>query len=271
LKTQDVYGQIAAYVDNELKDVQEISRVERLLENDPACKTECQIQQMMKSLVQQRCKPKPTPDHVREAILQQIGKKKRKKQLLPISADIFRPPYSFAITFTVILVLAVVTYYTTAIMKTGSPENMFDQARTNFQAILDKKLTVQFASSDPSAVQQFFASQGVVYPTHVPVLPKWKLLGGVVSVDNGEKFAHQVYASADGKSLVYIFQADERMIRDRKILALPQEVSQGIHTAGYFERHDGAVSTIFTMCEGSVFGIVTNEKPEVYGEDLRRF
>jgi anti-sigma factor RsiW len=271
LKKQDIYGKITAYADNELKNVQDVSQVEKLIENDPECRNELQIQQMMKSLVKQRYQPKPTPDFVREAILRKTVKQKKRRRALPLSLELFKPPYSIAIALTVILMIIVATYYTTILIKTMAPENMSVQARINFEALLARELSIQFVSSNAADVQKFFAEQGVVYKTQVPVFSKWQLIGGIVSIDNGVKFAQQVYASKDGKTLVYIFQTDESMIYERKILSLPEEVTKRMASAGYFERDEGGISTIFTKCDGSIFGIITNEKPEVFGEDLRKF
>ncbi len=269
MKEFDLNELSAAYADDELNESEEIALVAQKFELDEAFRTECHIQVFMKKLVCTKCSAPATPADVRARILSKTIN--RKPPAFPFITKLIAPPFSYALTFAVILIFSLITYISKLEQTSAAPINMFEQAGKNFKAILADKLHLEYRSSNPDELQRFFETKGVAYATHIPRLTNRELLGGVISVDNGEKCAHQLYAGKDGKTLVYVFQVHESLLKNNKTLTLPGEILARLSCGSCYEVHNGDVSTFFTKCGENVFGIITNEKSEEYADLVGQF
>lgn len=258
---------ITALVDNEIKDPIEKDMVWNSIQSDKSLEVDYKIQLLVKSLIREKVKIQPTPDFVKQSILKSISQKANppEKKKFSFIDFLYKPAYTFA-TAAVILIAVVlillnrpepIEFRNFALEQQGS-NNMFVQAKDNFQSIIDGKLTPQLATSDPEEIKEFFTKSGVKYSTLVPSFSNWKLVGAVVSEDKGEKFAHHVYSSDDGK-LVYLFQVDESYLRSHKIVSLTDDLIKYLNEGNcYTEVSDNKI-TLLTKTDQNICAIVSNE------------
>ncbi len=258
---------ITALVDNEIKDPIEKETVWNAIKSDSSLEVDYKIQLLVKNLVREKVKIQPTPDYVRQRILKSIAPTvtKKEKKKFAFGDFLTRPAYTFATAVIVLLAIVLillnrpqpVEYRNFALEQQGS-DNMFVQAKNNFNSIVEGKLAPQLITSDPNEIKDFFIKSGVKYSTLVPSFSKWNLLGAVVSEDKGEKFAHHVYSSQDGK-LVYIFQVDESYLQSHKIVSLSDDLLKYLDDGNcYTEVSDDKV-TLLTKADNNICAVVSNE------------
>lgn len=258
---------ITAFVDNEIKDKIEKDEIWNAIKSDKDLEIEYKIQFLVKNLIREKVKVKPTPEDIRAKILKSI----RSEEIKTVKNKFFlgdffgRPAFTFAtavvIIFAVILIILnrpePIEYRNFALEQHGS-NNMFVQAKNNFQSIIQGKLTPQLTSSNPEEIKEFFSKSGVKYSTLVPNLSDWNLVGAVVSEDGGEKFAHHVYADDAGK-IIYLFQVEESYLQSHKIVTLSNDLLSYLDQGNcYTEVSDGNV-TLLTKVEENICAIVSNE------------
>jgi hypothetical protein len=258
---------ITALVDNEIKDPLEREEILTSIKNDKDLEVEYKIQSLVKSLVRERVKIQPTPDYVRERILKSITPKEVKREHRKFFWGEFfgKPAFTFAtavvVLFAIVLIIlnrpAPVEYRNFALEQQGS-NNMYVQAKNNFQSIVDGKLAPQLTSSNPEEIKNFFSNSGVKYSTLIPTFPQWNLVGAVVSEDNGEKFAHHVYADQSGK-LVYLFQVDESYLQSHKIVSLSDDLLSYLDQGNCYTEVSDGKTTLLTKIDKNICAIVSNE------------
>lgn len=272
---RDLYY-IAALADGEIKDPAEANKLREEIENNPELKFEYFVQSSVKELVSERLKLSPAPAKVRQRLERNLSKELRAKRNSGVSSGISfnKPLIAWAGAVVVFIALTIILFYRNsaavykdfALEQTGS-NNMYVQARHNFQNILEGKLSPQFSSSDPDKIKGFFTDQGVAYPVYVPDIKDWKLVGAVVSDDHGEKFAHHIYSTQGGK-LVYLFQVNETEITKHRLLSLTDDLISYLNSGRCYEfTEDGSV-TLLTRIEGNIFAVVSNCSPAEVEKNL---
>jgi anti-sigma factor RsiW len=80
-------------------------------------------------------------------------------------------------------------------------------ALRNHEAVTSGKITLQHATSSFDDLDQFFRTNGIAFHLVRPRIADTKLLGGVVSEENGRKSAHLVFAHKD--TLLYMWEIEE--------------------------------------------------------------
>ncbi len=268
-ENRDLYY-IAALTDGEIKDPALEQKLREEIKNNPDLQFEFFVQSSIKNLVSQRLKISPAPDEVRQRLKRKIAPSSNAGLLSRLLPDIyFKKPMlawgsSLVIILAVILILLnrtpVPEYKNFAEEQSGS-SNMYVQAKHNFEDILAGKLAPQFTSSSPEKIKQFFADQGVEYKTYIPEIKDWKLVGAVVSTDHGEKFAHHVYSTPDGK-LVYLFQVDESEIKKHDFLTLTDDLITYLNSGNCYESAEGSFVTLLTKVKENIFAVVSNGSPD---------
>lgn len=263
--------QITALVDNEITDQDLIKRLNELIEGDNDLRLEFLIQSNLKNLVRSRVRFVETPVNLKNQIIRQIKleiispspvKKpvNEKKKTLGFFNWLSKPGYAFAAAFSLIIVAAAAFLL---ISKTfNSPGNsqiynMLAQARQNFNRIAEGKLSLQLTSNSPEAIKKFFKEKGVKFDPLVPHFDDMKLVGAVVSDNNGEMLPHNLYKSNDGK-LFYLYQADENCLK-KKILTLSSNVSKMVDGGKYYTVSDGDQSALVWKSKGKVCVVVSND------------
>lgn len=258
---QKILYDITAYVDNEIPSGEHKADISRLIESDPYLRKEYLLQLRMKQLVVKHKNWVATPDNVKQRILKQTT---RKKSFSLFDFFLFQPAYSVSLVIAGILLLIGFSITGENIefkaFERGN-NNIYVQAGSNFNKIIEGKLAPQLITDDPNAVKNFFVRSGVKYNTVLPDLPSWKILGCVVSDEGGNKFAHHVYINENGK-LLYVYQADKKYFSGKKVLSISpvmlQKISSGKH---YFESKDG-YNIMLTKIGSNIFAFVSNEKEE---------
>lgn len=260
---------ISAYIDGEVKDELLEKEILSRINTDTDFAIEYRVHSLVKNLVKEKVAFKQTPVKVRAKILKSIGSTtKVQSENNSFFTNLFeKPAFSFATAFVVILAIAliiinrpgIVEKKDFAIEQLGS-KNMFVQAKSNFNAITTGKLLPQLASQNAEEIKNFFNVNGVKYSTLVPDIANWNLLGAVVSEDQGEKFAHHVYVSEDGK-LAYLFQVDESYLYDHEIISLSDDLIKYLDEGNCYTSVTDSSVTLFTKMENNICAIVSNGNP----------
>jgi hypothetical protein len=261
---------IDAYIDGEIKDELLEKEILARINNDNNFAIEYRVHSLVKNLIKEKVVYQQTPVKVKAKILKSIGSTtKLDSEKRSFFEDIFqRPSFSFATALVVVLAIAliiinrpgIVEKKDFAVEQLGS-KNMFVQAQSNFNAITTGKLLPQLTSQNADEIKNFFNDNGVKYSTLVPTVADWNLLGAVVSEDHGEKFAHHVYVSKDGK-LAYLFQVDESYLYSHEIISLSDDLIKYLDEGNcYSYESDGSV-TMFTKLDNNICAVVSNGNPK---------
>ena len=265
---------IAALVDGEIQDEEQKQKLLNDIKNNPELQLEYNVQKFMKSLVSERLKISPAPAKVRKKLERKISPDRNWiSSLLP---EIFytKPNIAWGTAIVILFAAFLILFNRTpqpekkdfAVEQTGS-DNMFVQAKSNFESILTGKLAPQLVSESPEEIKKFFKAQGVEYPTYIPAIKNWKLVGAVVSVDHGKKFAHHVYSTGNGK-LVYLFQVNENDIKQFKFLKLTNDLLSYLNSGNCYETDDGKFVTLMTKINNNICAVVSNSSPDEIENNL---
>jgi hypothetical protein len=257
---------VTGLVDGEISDATLKQDMLSKIESDKDFAIEYKVQSLIKNIVKDKVEWQKTPDKVKAKVLRSIGSQTKvagtNKTFL---SDFFeKPAFSFATAFVVILAIVLIILNRTeiiekknfAIEQSGS-DNMFIQAKNNFNSILSGKLAPQLTSASSEEIKNFFNANGVKYSASVPNLKDWKLLGAVVSEDKGEKFAHHVYVGKNGE-LAYLFQVDETFIQTNKIVSLSEDLVKYLDAGNCYSSESEGSVTLFTKLGNNICAIVSN-------------
>lgn len=256
----------AALVDNEIFDESLKNQLVSQMESDADLRFDYMVQSLVKNLIRDKVHYQTTPEKVRQKVIKRI----KPKEFNSVSSVGFfpglfsRPAISFAtaviVVLSVILIIlnrpGIVEQKDFAIEQFGE-DNMFIQARNNFRSIVEGKLTPQLTSSNPEEIKNFFELSGVKYSTLVPEIPKWNLLGAVVSEDRGEKFAHHVYANNKG-DLVYLFQVDETYLHSHEIIRITDDLLTFLEQGNCYKTQQDNYVTLMAKSDNNIYAVVSN-------------
>ncbi|MGE5430635.1 MAG: hypothetical protein ACM3QX_06160 [Syntrophomonadaceae bacterium] len=268
MEQSEIFEQVTALVDNEIKDQVELKKTWQQIDQNPALKAEFLIQSHIKSSLKNRFGSVETPLYLKERIISQIlqeipeSKEKVKKAK---RSRLFRPVFAFA-SLAAVIILTFVFFFksddagTIASQQSGL-HNMFVQARKNFQSIVDGKLPLEIAGSNSDAVRQFFKDKGVKFRPIVPQSKEWSLIGSVVSDVNGEKLPHNVYKGKEGK-LVYLYQANEECLKKKKAVTLSNDLLSMLDQGKSYKYKDGDRNYLVWKDKNNICVLVSNESLE---------
>lgn len=261
---------IDAYIDGEIKDELVKQEVLSRINSDNDFAIEYRVHSLVKNLIKEKVVYQQTPVKLRAKILKSIGSTtKVHSEKKSFFADLFeRPSFSFATALVVVLAIALIILNRTGIVEKkdfaveqlGS-KNMFVQAKNNFNAITTGQLLPQLTSQNADEIKNFFNDNGVKYSTLVPTVADWNLLGAVVSEDQGEKFAHHVYVSKEGK-LAYLFQVDESYLYDHEIIYLSDDLIKYLDEGNCYSYESEGSVTMFTKLDNNICAVVSNGNPK---------
>jgi predicted DNA binding CopG/RHH family protein len=267
---------IAALVDGEIKDSTEENKLRAQIENNPELQFEYYVQRSIKTLVSERLKLNPAPAKVRKKLERKISPEYKSRFVFNFLPEIFISRPLIVWGSSIVLVLAVIliilnrtpqSEYKNFVLEQSGSDNMFIQARQNFEKILTGKLTPQIASDNPEKIKKFFTEQGVSYPTYIPEINGWKLIGAVVSEDHGKKFAHHVYSTENGK-LVYLFQVDEEDIKKYNYLTLTKDLISYLDSGNCYESTENGRVTLMTKLNKNILAVVSNSSKDEIENNL---
>jgi len=257
---------LTAYVDEEISDPSQLNEIKNLIDKDQNVKYDYEVHHLMKLVVKQRLKIHPVPSKVLKRIIRKIKPVSKTEYFKGFIQGIFsaKPLMAFGTTIIIILAIILIIFNRPPqiIIEDFSAEqkgsdNMFVQARINFQNILKGNLVPQIVSDNPEEIKSFFLKEGVKYQIILPEYDKWKLLGAIVSVDRGEKFAHHVYTDNEGK-LIYFFQADENYFEKNKILNLSEGLLEYLEKGNCYDTYESGIGTLMTKTGKNIIAVVSN-------------
>ncbi len=274
-ESRDLYY-IAALADGEIKDPSEEKSLRDKIEKDPGLQFEYFVQASVKKLVSERLSLSPAPEKTRKRLERKISPRNNINPFYKLLPDIYftKPLAAWGSTIVLLASIALIIFnrapspeYKNFAFEQSGSSNMYVQAMHNFENILAGKLTPQFESNDPDKIKEFFKEQGVAYPVYIPDIKDWKLVGAVVSVDHGEKFAHHVYSMPGGK-LVYLFQVDETEIKKHDFLTLTDDLVSFLNSGNCYESTKGNLVMLMTQIKGNIFAVVSNGSPSEIENNL---
>lgn len=260
----------AALVDNEIHDESLKNQLVSKIETDADLRYDYMVQNLVKTLIKEKVSYQSVPEKVRNKVLKKIQPKELKsKSSSSLFAGFFsRPALSFATVILIVLAALLILINRPEVtepkdfaLEQLGDDNMFVQAKNNFNSILEGKLAPQLVSSNPSEIKNFFVSSGVKYSTIVPEMPKWDLLGAVVSEDRGEKFAHHVYANPEGE-IVYLFQVEESYLQTHEIIKLTDDLLAYLDEGNCYRTLTDNYSTIMAKAGSNIYAVVSNASLE---------
>lgn len=277
MEQSELFEQVTALVDNEIKDEAELIKTRQLVQENETLRREFQIQSQIKSSLRTRLGSVEAPPYLKERIIAQV------LQEIPLRTEpiiteplrkespvrtkkkswFLRPQFAFAPILAAVI-LAVVFFFRSddpgsIASRQSGLNNMFLQAKKNFQSIVDGKLPLEAAGGTSSeAVMQFFKNKGVKFQPIVPQAKEWDLIGSVVSEDNGEKLPHNVYRGKDGK-LVYLYQANEECLKKRKAVTLSKDLISMLDEGKSYKYKDGDRNYVVWKDNGNICVLVSND------------
>lgn len=142
-------------------------------------------------------------------------------------------------------------------MEQTGENNLFIQAQNNFNLIIQGKLDLQIKTSDTKEVLKFFQDKAIKYSTIIPDIPQMILSGAFISEENGERFAHLVYAGKNNE-LAYLYQVDESYLYDSQIITLTNDFIKYLDEMICYSKVTESHVTLLTKIESNICAIVSN-------------
>jgi hypothetical protein len=255
---------LTALADGEIDNPNLKSELETFISSDSNAKFEFEVQSLMKSLVRNKIAFVKAPEklhrHIKRKLLREVESPNRK-----ILSPVFTTRYiSYATVAVIIVAIVLIIFnrpplideYNFAIEQHGT-NNMFVQAQNNFSAIINGQLKPQLISDNPGIIKNYFEQNGVRYTTIIPEFDNLDLLGAVVSDEGGEKFAHHVYTTTDGK-LVYLYQVDEETILEGDKITLTNDLVKYLDEGSCYSVSQNKTSLVFVKVKENICAVVSN-------------
>lgn len=276
VERSEILNLVTAYADNQLNNDTQINHIKSLIDTDEEIRYEYQIQAFLKTYVKNKVPFVETPltlkEKINSTLFNELTPKKTQPNLFGyIFSLIKQPVYAFGLAVVLLGTFLMVFLSgnnpdNMANSQTGD-KNMFVEARSNFRKILSGSLNLQYQSSDPQAIREYFKEHGVNYNTVIPRLKNSQLIGAVVSDRNGEKFAHHMYKTNTG-NFVYLYQADEKCIKKKKNLDLTDDLVKFVDEGKLYKYAEDGHSFIVWKNAGNICVVVSNENMDNLEREL---
>lgn len=232
---KELHEEITAFVDNRVDEEEYRKKVQQHITYCPDCRAAYELELMTKLAARDRSARAAAPDSLRDSILEDVDKisRERKEEIQRSNRSARRSdwldaffanyfsPIGIGIALLLVIAGASVLLYQhrgldvpAGLAKGGgapvkvngvpsAPENFFNKAAKNFDAILAGQLDLEIKTEDSTELRSYFQSNGISYP--VVFLPvRAPLAGGVISHHGKRNFAHLVFTK--GSTYLYIFE-----------------------------------------------------------------
>lgn len=255
----------AAFVDEEIKD-DLIKEVKQKIETENDFAIDYKVQLLVKNLIKENVIKYETPNKVRKKILKRTnsGLDVYKKSNKPRSYIFEKPTFAFATALVIVFAIALILMNRVGFveekdfdMEQTGENNLFVQAQNNFNMIIQGKLDLQIKTSDTKEVLKFFQDKVINYSTIIPDIPQMILSGAFISEENGERFAHLVYAGKNNE-LAYLYQVDESYLYDSQIITLTNDFIKYLDEMNCYSKVTESHVTLLTKIESNICAIVSN-------------
>jgi hypothetical protein len=273
MDNRELKYQITALIDGELpEDI--AAEIRKSIDADPKLQREYEILRFTKTLVQKKCEFRKTPAKARKRIIKRLHyEEDTSPQPLKFLQYIFsQPKYALTGALALILITVILIFNQEKVpipdlaSEQYGEENMFLQASSNFNNILAGKLVPQLLTDNAENIRKFFAEQGVKYPTCIPTVEQWKIVGAVVSEAGGEKFAHHVYSNEKG-NLVYLFQVDKSFLNKCEVIKLSKHMIEYLDSGNCYLCTKDNCTMLMRKMDNNICAIVSNA-PKIEIENL---
>lgn len=255
----------AAFVDEEIKN-DLIKEVKQKIETENDFSIDYKVQLLVKNLIKENVIKYEAPDKVRKRILKRTnsGLNVYKTDNQPRTYLFEKPAFVFATAIVIVFAIALILMNRVGfveekdfdIEQTGE-NNLFVQAQNNFNMIIQGKLDLQIKTSDTKEVLKFFQDKVINYSTIIPDIPQMILSGAFISEENGERFAHLVYAGKNNE-LAYLYQVDESYLYDSQIITLTNDFIKYLDEMNCYSKVTESHVTLLTKIESNICAIVSN-------------
>jgi hypothetical protein len=255
---------ITAYLDNQLKNQEELNNFKKELEKDPSLEFDLNTESLTKKILADKLSVNKTPDHIKSKILKDIsGESAASKNKNAFVSKIYSQRFITYSTVGIILLALILLLinrpdqtYSNISMQTGN-NNMLVMARAYFEDFLVGKNNPQFTSNNPDEIKNFFKLKGVKYNIFIPVYNNYSLAGVSVLEHHGEKFAHQIYTDKNG-NYIYIFQVHENYFKGDSIIRLTEDLMDYLGKGNkYISRQKNYIAVLKKKNE-NVLALVSN-------------
>jgi len=255
----------AAFVDEEIKD-DLIKEVKQKIETENDFAIDYKVQLLVKNLIKENVIKYETPNKVRKKILKRTNSELDvyKKSNKPRSYILEKPAFAFATALVIVFAIALILMNRVGFveekdfdMEQTGENNLFVQAQNNFNMIIQGKLDLQIKTSDTKEVLKFFQDKVINYSTIIPDIPQMILSGAFISEENGERFAHLVYAGKNNE-LAYLYQVDESYLYDSQIITLTNDFIKYLDEMNCYSKVTESHVTLLTKIESNICAIVSN-------------
>jgi hypothetical protein len=144
------------------------------------------------------------------------------------------------------------------------PQNYFNKASKNFQAIRDGKFPLGVEATDNAMLKQYFQQQKLGYDVQFPTVTI-PLAGGVVSQHGSTRLAHMLYTKAD--TMIYVFEVPEGLLRQGNVMYVTDDVMQRLTAGEKIWVEESGTHSQVTYKQGDVIFNVTSNVPRttLYG------
>ncbi len=260
---------LTAYLDGELTDPTEITKVEGMLAANAALQLEADLLGAMRSQLRSRRATLRTsiPVEVERAIRLKLGEEVasataavedklsfRQRLAAFLARPLYAVPAALVLAIAITGVVMVVNRSgtsgttTTASASTSAAFELTSTAYANFQSVVRGELKLARQSSDTSELQRFFRDEGITYNVFFPEVAA-ELKGGVVSVHGSKRYAHLVYGT--GKHVVYLMEVDVPSINSGAV-SLASNVAQDVRSSKWHWQERDGIGTLFVWKSNTV-------------------
>lgn len=266
MKKEKIKELITAYIDNEIKDQDELRKFQDELANNPGIDFDIKSELATKKLAGKKFIRNNIPYSVKDEIHRKIL---AERSVTATTTNTFIRSLEsgafikFSTVLVVLLALILLLFNRPApvdengISIQGGNNNMLLQAHNNFEKLISGSMQLQFVSNKPDEIRQFFVSQGVDYNTLIPVSKQIQLAGATITKHNGIKFAHHLYYANDGK-FIYIFQVHERFFAGDSIIRLSSDLLDYLNLGGNYKSTQKEYYSVLKKINGKVLAVVTD-------------
>lgn len=294
---KDLHEQITAYVDDMVDEAEYRAKVEQHIKQCPQCRAAFEMELVTKTVIREHAHRTAAPSALRDAIAGGVDAIARERVdaglersaasgrgVLDRFSHIFTAPVGVALACILIVVAMYEVFHwndphpaigSAVIVESGDqpapepkaagPENFFNKAASNFQAIVAGQLGVQHATDDCQELKRYFHDSGIAYPVTCVPMPL-TLAGGVVSEHGRSKFAHLVY-SAD-EVVVYVFEVPKSALQRGDVVYVTSEIMRELDAGKVFWEEPGANAHLAMFERGDIVYAVVSNAPRPRMEQL---
>lgn len=244
---------ISEAVDNRLRsDVQSHFATHATL--CPPCRSEFEVEQITKSVVQKNVLHRSVPGELYYSVLKSVRESSSSSRswLSAFFGEAFLNPAVALVALLMVAVGAVSLLQKNNAIPISNDKNIIVQSLNNYSAAMTGMFKPTLVSHDPSDVKDYLAKE-TSFEVNVATLEGCDWCGGFLSDFDGVKLAHVVY-KIGGEGLLYVYQVDMNEAIHGNKIGLPENAKAALAKTGwYFEQTNDKCNVVLwrhknTLC-----------------------